>query len=367
MSISEQHIHQVISNFAIEGTLTSLEINKEGHINSTYFSTFNDQGTIKKYTHQKINTEVFKQPVQLMNNISLVTNHIRSKLIGQYQDVEQRCLRVIPTRAGDTVYVDEKGAYWRTYRYIDMVKTFKTIENERQAFLLGEAIGNFQLQLADFDGSQLYETIPHFHDMGHRYTQLQDAIQVNYQGRLNLVKTELDFLMENKIRGCILWDKLQDGSLPVRVTHNDTKMNNVLFSQDGREALCIIDLDTVMPGTSLFDTGDMIRTATTTAEEDATDLTLVACNTALHKALLDGYFSKATFLTPLEQSLVVESGRTTTQIMAVRFLTDFLNGDTYYHTEHEQHNLDRARNQIALMQDMDRKWDILSQEAYTRS
>jgi len=361
MCIPEADIRKVIANFSIEGTLISITANKEGHINSTFFSTFNDRGSIKKYTHQKINTQIFRNPIKLMKNISLVTNHIRSKIVSLYDDTEQRCLHVIPTHSGSPVFVDRDGSYWRTYRYIDKVRTYKTIENERQAYLLGEAIGMFQLQLADFDGRQLYETIPHFHDMANRYTQLEEALQINYQGRLDLVKTELDFLLKNRERGCLIWDKLKDESLPLRVTHNDTKMNNVLFSQDGQEALCVIDLDTVMPGTILFDTGDMIRTATTTAEEDATDLSLVQCDIHLHRALLEGYFSKATFLTPLERSLVVESGRTITQIMAVRFLTDFLNGDTYYHTEHQHHNLDRARNQIALMQDMDRKWEILLQ------
>nr|WP_321306655.1 aminoglycoside phosphotransferase family protein [uncultured Sphaerochaeta sp.] len=361
MQISEYKLRQVINHFAIEGSLTSIEVNKEGHINSTFFTTFTNEGSVQKYTHQRINTLVFKQPVALMENVSLVTSHIRSKLIGHYDNVEQRCLRVIPTRSGANVYVDEDGGYWRTYQFIDHVKTFKTIADAEQAYLLGEAIGNFQLQLSDFDGKLLHETIPHFHDMRLRYEQLEEAIQVNHHDRIQMVGSEVEYLMDNKERGFILWDKLQEGSLPVRVTHNDTKINNVLFSLDGKEALCIIDLDTVMPGTILFDTGDMIRTATTTAEEDATDLSTVHCDTSLHHALLEGYFSKADFLTPLERSLVVESGRNITQIMAVRFLTDFLNGDRYYHIDRENQNLERARNQIALMQDMDSKWQTLSQ------
>ncbi len=358
----DSKLQDVIAQFAIEGSLTSVQVNKEGHINSTFFSTFLDQGIIKKYTHQRINTQVFKQPLELMENISLVTSHIRSKLAGRYDNVDQRCLRVIPTRSGSSVYRDKDGEYWRTYQFIDKVRTYKTITNEKQARLLGEAIGNFQLQLSDFDGNLLYETIPHFHDMRLRYNQLQAATEVNFNNRLQLVEKELQYLFENKERGYLLWDRLQDGSLPVRVTHNDTKINNVLFSLDGNEALCIIDLDTVMPGTILFDTGDMIRTATTTAEEDATDLSQVTCNTGLHQALLQGYFSKAEFLTPLERSLVRESGRNITQIMAVRFLTDYLNGDRYYHIDRENQNLDRARNQIALMADMDSKWQTLAQE-----
>ncbi len=360
MLTDENKLRAILSHFAIEGVLTSLKANKEGHINSTFISSFVEKGNIKKYTHQRINAYVFKKPLEVMENISAVTSHIRSKLIGNYSDVDQRCLRVVPTREGELAYIDEEGGYWRTYHYVDHVRTFSTITDASQAYLLGEAIGTFQLQLADFDGTKLHETIPHFHDMGLRYQQLEEAIQVNHQGRLDQVGPELAFFMENRDRGLVLWEGMSKGKLPIRVTHNDTKINNVLFKPDGSEALCIIDLDTVMPGTILFDTGDMIRTATTTGEEDATDLSTVKCDIKLHKALIQGYLSKADFLTDLERSLVVESGRNITQIMGVRFLTDFLNGDTYYSIARERHNLDRARTQIKLMQDMDAKWDQLS-------
>ncbi|NBK23027.1 MAG: aminoglycoside phosphotransferase family protein [Spirochaetia bacterium] len=362
MQSNENKLRKVISQFKIEGTLTHVKANREGHINSTYISSFVHEGNIRKYTHQRINNYVFKKPLEVMENINAVTMHIRSKLVGNYSDVDQRCLRVVQTRDGKLAHIDEEGGYWRTYLYIDHVKTFSTIRDANQAYLLGEAIGNFQLQLSDFDGTTLHETIPHFHDMGLRYQQLEEAVQVNYQNRLGQVGTELAFLRDNRERGLVLWDGMTSGKLPIRVTHNDTKINNVLFKPDGSEALCIIDLDTVMPGTILFDTGDMIRTATTTGEEDATDLSTVTCDEKLHKALIEGYLAKAEFLTDLERSLVVESGRNITQIMAVRFLTDFLNGDKYYSIERERHNLDRARTQIKLMQDMDAKWDLLIRE-----
>jgi len=360
MQSDENKLRNVISQFTIEGCLTHVKANSEGHINSTYISTFVQDGNIKKYTHQRINNYVFKKPLEVMENISSVTKHIRSKLVGNFDDVDLRCLRVVPTRDGKLAHIDEEGGYWRTYHFIDHVRTFSTIKDASQAYLLGEAIGNFQLQLADFDGKSLHETIPHFHDMGLRYEQLEEAIQVNHQNRLEQVGPELAFLKENRERGLVLWEGMKGGKLPVRVTHNDTKINNVLFKSDGSVALCIIDLDTVMPGTILFDTGDMIRTATTTGEEDATDLSTVSCDEKLHKALIQGYLAKAEFLTDEERALVVESGRNITQIMAVRFLTDFLNGDKYYTIEREKHNLDRARTQIKLMQDMDAKWDVLS-------
>jgi thiamine kinase-like enzyme len=196
--------------------------------------------------------------------------------------------------------------------------------------------------------------------MGWRYTQLSEAATKDCKNRLSSVQLEYNFLMENRTRGLSLWEGMESGRFPTRVTHNDTKMNNVLFSEDGTEALCVIDLDTVMPGTILFDTGDMIRTATNTACEDEKDLSKVHCNVELFASLLKGYRSQADrFLTKEESSMLVESGRITTQIMAVRFLSDYLSGDVYYHIDRPEHNLDRARTQIALMRSMDSEWDRL--------
>ena len=350
-----RHLTAILAHFTTEGRLVSLQRNTEGHINDTFFSTFETQDAITRYTHQRINHFVFKNPPEVMANINLVTSHIQEKLALQYDDYSKRCLTIIPTRDGSLYYKDDDGNYWRTYRYIDGVKTIKTVQRPEEAYLLGQAVGTFQTQLADFDGSRLYPTIADFHNMRSRYELLEKAMKTNYQNRLSLVRDELEYLFDNQERGYVLTDGLLSGELPIRVTHNDTKISNVLFSEDGKEALCIIDLDTVMPGTILFDTGDMIRSATTTAVEDEKDLSLVHFDTALHGALLDGYFSNAPFLTERERALVVESGRNITQIMAVRFLTDYLNGDTYYHTEYESHNLVRARNQIAFMRDMDIK------------
>lgn len=359
MSAQHRELYNILAHFAIKGELVSLSLHTEGHINTTFFSTVDDNGVISRYTHQRINTQAFANPSRLMDNISAVTDHIRGKLLGCYCDVERRVLTVVPTRDGKSLYADGQGGYWRTYRYIDEVRTYNNIAEEDLAYRFGEAVGTFQTQLADFDGSSLYPTIPRFHDMHLRYEQLAAAVANDRSGRAASVAAELAFLETNKSRGSIITDWYDSGLLPVRVTHNDTKINNVLFSLDGREALCIIDLDTVMSGTILFDTGDMIRSATNTAKEDTSDPDSVDCNPRIHRALLEGYRSKASFLTPTEEALLVESGRTITQIMAVRFLTDYLNGDVYYHTERASHNLDRARSQIALMKAMDRRWASL--------
>lgn len=349
----------LLEKFSIPGTLVATKANHQGHINSTYVCTFNDQGTQTKYTLQRINSVVFPHPEEVMENIMLVTNHIKSKIAG-LPDKDQRCLTVISAKDGKPYVIDDEGGYWRAYRYIEHVATYDTISDASKAYQLGEAIGRFQNQLSDFDSQKLHVTIPNFHNMGWRYTQLTEAATKDCKNRLSSVQLEYNFLMENRTRGLSLWEGMESGRFPTRVTHNDTKMNNVLFSEDGTEALCVIDLDTVMPGTILFDTGDMIRTATNTACEDEKDLSKVHCNVELFASLLKGYRSQADrFLTKEESSMLVESGRVTTQIMAVRFLSDYLSGDVYYHIDRPEHNLDRARTQIALMRSMDSEWERL--------
>ncbi len=207
MDISTKTIENVISHFRIAGELIHIQANKEGHINSTFISTFNNHGTIYKYTHQGINTNVFKHPFEVMENIDAVTSHIRQKLLEANVDVNQRCLQVVPTHDNSLLYEDSAGGYWRTYHYIDNVKTYATIKDEEQARLLGEAIGQFQLQLSDFNGTTLHSTIPHFHDMALRYEQLENAIKNNHDNRIIHVGEELSFLQANKQRGQILNDK----------------------------------------------------------------------------------------------------------------------------------------------------------------
>lgn len=347
---------EVISHFNINGDCIDIKVNTQGHINSTFISTFKGKdGSIRKYTHQKINRNVFTHPDEVMENIVAVTGHIQKKIADQ-PDKDSRCLSVVLCKDGRPYHIDNDGEYWRTYTFIDDVDTFDCITEEAKAYELGKGIGIFQGQLSDFDGSRLHTTIPHFHDMNLRYRQLEDAISRNPVDRVKEVEKEISFLMDNKERGCRIWNDFESGVLPCRVTHNDTKMNNVLFSRKTGEALCVIDLDTIMPGTILFDTGDMIRTACNTAGEEETDISKVSFSVPFYNALIKGYTEAAgEFLTDKEREGIMESGRTITQIMAVRFLADYINGDVYYHISYPAQNLDRARNQIALMKDMDRK------------
>ena len=283
-----------------------------------------------------------------------------SQRIGTAVPVSRQVLTLIPAKDGRYFYVDSVGEYWRTYLFIEDAATYDRMENPALARKAGTAIGAFQRLLSDYSGPSLHETIPNFHNMHSRYAQLDQAAARNAAGRLAEVREELAFLEANRARGMILSDGLANGTLPRSITHNDTKLNNILFDAATDNTLCIIDLDTVMPGTRLFDTGDLIRTSANTASEDEADITKVRFDIDIFAALIEGYLSASSgFLTAAEKSLIAESGRTLTQIMAVRFLTDYLNGDIYYKTARPSHNLDRARTQIALIRSMDSQWERL--------
>lgn len=275
----------------------------------------------------------------------------------------RQTLTLIPAKDGRFFYVDKAGEYWRTYLFIEGAAAFEIMEDVKRAYKAGAAVGTFQRLLADYSGV-LHETIPNFHNMRCRYAQLDEAVRRDEVGRIARVRKELHFLEENRARAMVLTDGLAAGQLQRRVTHNDTKLNNMLFDTATGEVLCLIDLDTVMGGTALFDIGDLIRTGTNTACEDEHDCAKVHCDAELFSAIVTGYLSTAGgTLTGDEKSLIAESGRNLAQIMAVRFLTDYLNGDTYYKTTRPEHNLDRARTQIALMQSMDTQWELLQMRA----
>lgn len=366
---------EIFKQFAIYGDLQSFQAFGKGHINNTYLSVWNQAGTQVRYTHQRINKHVFKKPAEVVENIRHITEHIAAKLAADTDikvnadvrflvedtiSASRRVLTIVPTKDGRFFYVDRDGEYWRTYLFIEKASTFEQMDSPALAHKVGAAVGIFQQQLSDYSGPSLHETIPDFHNMHSRYEQLDRAITLNTAGRLESVREELAFLEENRARGLILSDGLANGTLKRGITHNDTKLNNILFDDATGEAICLIDLDTVMPGTVLFDTGDLIRTAANTACEDEQDLSKVHFDCNIFKALIGGYLSTAGgCLTAYEKSLIAESGRILTQIMAVRFLTDYLNGDIYYKTTRPTHNLDRARTQIALIKSMDSQWEQL--------
>ncbi|MDR3145893.1 MAG: aminoglycoside phosphotransferase family protein [Treponema sp.] len=354
----------VLSQFAIYGEFESAEAFGSGHINNTYRSQWNQAGVRVRYTHQRINEKVFVRPDEVMENIERVTRHIMDKLVREgAADRSRRVLSVVPSREGKPWVRDSGGSWWRTYLFIEGTHTLEVAKSPGDARFLGKSIGRFQKQLADLGEPRLHETIPDFHNMEKRYSRFYDALARDPYSRVKDAAAEIAFMRENEGRGSILIRALKDGSIPERICHNDTKMNNILIDDDpetsGKSPVsCVVDLDTVMPGTSLFDVGDLIRTVTTRAEEDERDLSKVAFDIDLFEALLDGYLSEAAqFLSPEENALIAESGRNITQIMGLRFLTDYLEGDHYYHTARAGHNLDRCRNQIALIRSMDGRWE----------
>lgn len=355
--MEEKKVRHILNQFSIYGDLESFKGFGNGHINNTYISVRNQGGTLVRYTHQRINKNVFKNPEQVVQNIHNVTGHIYNKLKAEQNgsiSPSRRVLQIVPAKDGKLWHIDDAGDYWRTYVFIEHASTLEVMSGTDLAYKVGKAVGTFQKQLSDYTGPVLYETIPRFHDMHWRYDQFDEAVASDKAGRLSSVKDEADFLQANRARGMILSDGLANGRLKSGITHNDTKLNNILFDDATGEAICMIDLDTVMPGTVLFDTGDLIRTATNTGAEDERDLSKVGFDTDLFRALIGGYMSEASdFLTDYEKSLIAESGRVFAQIMAVRFLTDYLNGDVYYKIERPSHNLDRTRTQLALMKSMD--------------
>jgi hypothetical protein len=352
-------VRAALDEFAILGELEDIVPFGKGHINDTFVSTWNQGGTRLRYTHQRINSQVFTRPAGVMENILRVTAHVREKLRAQgAKDWSRRVLTVIPAKDGKPWVRDAEGGWWRSYCFIENARGGDLASSPEEAALLGKSVGDFQKQLADLGSPRLHETIPGFHNMGARYARFHQALREDAFDRAGGCRGEIEFLLQNEERGSLLIDSLRDGRIPERICHNDTKMNNILLDDTSGQALCLIDLDTVMPGTSLFDLGDLIRTVSTRAQEDEQDLSKVKFDTAFFRAILEGYFSEArSFLLPAEYALICESGRNITQIMGLRFLTDYLEGDHYYRVKGPLHNLERCRNQIALIRSMDSRWE----------
>ncbi|MDR2797035.1 MAG: aminoglycoside phosphotransferase family protein [Treponema sp.] len=352
---------EVLSQFAIYGELEFVEPFGSGHINHTYRSQWNQAGTRVRYTHQRINEKVFVRPDEVMENIERVTRHIAEKLKREgTADRSRRVLSVVPSWDGKSWVRDDHGGWWRTYLFIEGTHSLEVVQSPGEARFLGKSVGCFQKQLADLEGPRLHETIPDFHHMEKRYVRFYDAVSQDLCRRVKDAEAEIAFMRENEERGGMLIRALKSGAIPERICHNDTKMNNILIDDQDKDARCVVDLDTVMPGTSLFDVGDLIRTVTARAEEDEQDIALVAFDCTLFEGLINGYLSEASeFLLPGEKALIPESGRNITQIMALRFLTDYLEGDHYYKTTRPRHNLDRCRNQIARIRSMDCQWQAI--------
>ena len=357
-------INKIISKFNIDGELIDVKENNSGNINNTYVATFiRKDGTTKKYLIQKINTTVFTEPYKLMKNIEGVTSYLKRQMVKE-NDTKHQVLEVIKTKEGKSLcYIEEHGEkdYYRIYEYIENAITYDCSTEPEIVYNTGKAFGNFQKLLRNYPMKRLSETIKDFHSTDKRYKKLIEDIKIDSEGRAKEVADELLAILMREDYYSLITEVLGTEDVPYRVTHNDTKVNNVMMNKDNGDFLAVIDLDTVMPGSMLFDYGDGVRSTASTAKEDELDLSKVHLDLELFEAYTKGYLSEmAPYITYEELSLMGESIRIITLELAIRFLNDYINGDTYFKTNYEKHNLDRARNQIALVKDIESKLDYIN-------
>ena len=340
-------MQQAIHHFQIISQPVFCRVFGHGNINYTFLIT-TDNG--KQYILQRINTHVFKKPVQLMENVIAVTQHIRSKV-----DDPNKVLNFVPALDGKYYYRDERRRYWRCYEFVGGF-CLEAPETDADFYESAVAFGRFQEQLSDFPANTLHETIPNFHNTPDRYRKLHIAMDEDACDRLQYVQREIDFIMEREHEAGTIQRMLESGELPLRVTHNDTKLNNVLLDMKTRKALCVLDLDTVMPGSSLFDFGDSIRFGAATAPEDVQELSRMTLDLHRFEVYTKGYLDGCHSLTPREIELLPLGAKIITLELAVRFLTDYLESDHYFKTQYSDHNLVRTRAQLRLVQEMEAKW-----------
>ena len=356
--MSDIEIKEIISNFRAEGEFVCAVSLSSGHINDTSLVTMRREGGSEvKYILQRINDNVFKRPDQLMENYVAVTGFIRAKIEREGGDPEREVINVIPTVDGAAYYRDSEGRYWRVLVHVTDSVSYDKVERPEQFYDSAVAFGNFQYMLRDYPADTLHETIVNFHNTPDRYRQLMEAVEGNAAGRLDSVKAEVDFAMA-RFDFCHTLERAhREGRLPLRVTHNDTKLNNILFDAKTGASLCVVDLDTIMPGYSVNDFGDSIRFGASTAAEDETDLTKMELDLNLFRAFTRGFLEAAVSLTDREVEVLPLGAYVMTLETAMRFLTDYLEGDVYYKTQYPDHNLIRARSQMKLLSDMERKMD----------
>ena len=349
----------VVEKFNIDGDFVSSKPFGNGHINDTRIVTTKDgEGKTHKYVLQKINKSVFKEPDKLMENYAGVTEYIRRERVKAGGDTEREVISLVKTLNGKTYTMDKNGEYWRLLNYIENSMSYDKVERTEQFYDSAVAFGNFQYMLRDYPADTLYETIPNFHNTPERYKQLMEAVRNDSCGRLAGVRDEVAFAKARRDFAETLEIAHREGRLPLRVTHNDTKLNNIMFDKVTGKSLCVVDLDTIMPGYSVNDFGDSIRFGATTALEDEADLSLVNFDIELYELYVKGFIEGAKGgLTDSELDLLPIGAIMMTYECGMRFLADYLNGDTYFKTHRPGQNLDRARNQFKLVRDMEERLD----------
>ncbi len=349
-------IIQILSNFKAEGELVCCEPFGNGHINNTYLVKTRTESAENKYILQGINTYVFKNPQAIMENIEKVTNYLREKSLGK------RILSLVYTKDGHTYYKDSEDNFWRMYDFIENSICLDYVDNLEDFYECAVAFGKFQRDLCDFPAHTLYETIPDFHNTPKRFEAFLEAVDKNLSGRVGTVAEEIEFVKLRRDFCSVLIDANKEGRLPLKVTHNDTKSNNVMLDKDTRKAICVIDLDTIMPGFSVTDFGDAVRFGASTAAEDEKDLNKVQFDLDFFEAYVKGFIKGCEGMLEKQEILLLPEGaKMMTLECGMRFLTDYIDGDLYFKTAYPEHNLVRARTQFKLVSDMEQKWDKMKQ------
>ncbi|MGA0133822.1 MAG: phosphotransferase enzyme family protein [Opitutales bacterium] len=348
-------IATVASAFRLPGEFVSAAPYGSGHINDTFAVHQRCGRETRRFLLQRINERVFRDPVALMGNVSRVCAHAQERLRASGRDdAPRRALTLVPTKLGADWHRDEHGGHWRCYLFIEGATGHDVVRDAGQAREAARAFGAFQALLADLPGGRLHETIPGFHDTPSRFAAFRRALEADVHGRAAAATPEIAFALAREGDVSVVVDALAAGVIPERVTHNDTKLNNVLLDDVTGEGICVIDLDTVMPGSALYDFGDLVRTSTSPAAEDETDLAKVEMRLPMFEALVDGYLSAADgFLTAAERRLLPAAGKLITFEIGLRFLTDWLEGDVYFKVRRPEHNLERCRTQFALVRSIE--------------
>lgn len=349
-------LKEVIGQFSFEGKLIECISFGSGHINDTYRITFVKEQTKKHCILQRMNKAIFTKPEELMENIAGVTSWLKRKILEKGGDVERETLNIIPTIDGKYYYIDSKGEYWRAYNFIENATSFDSVEKEEDFYQSAVAFGKFQGMLSDYPAESLHETIKDFHNTALRFQIFLQAVKADVCKRAERVKEEIQFVLDRESLTHTLCDMQKNGKLPLRVTHNDTKLNNIMIDDITGKAICVIDLDTVMPGLSVNDFGDSIRFGANTGAEDEKDLAKVSCDLHLYELYVKGYIEGcAGALTESEIEMLPMGAILMTFECGIRFLTDYLEGDHYFKVHREGHNLDRCRTQFKLVKDMEDK------------
>ncbi|MBN2582485.1 MAG: aminoglycoside phosphotransferase family protein [Planctomycetes bacterium] len=359
--MASRDLTSVVRSFAVAGAFQDAAPYGSGHINDTYAVRCGARGGTVRYILQRVNHVVFKEPEKLMDNVARVTRHLRAKIQAAGGHADREALTLVPTTGGQQFHRDGEGNLWRMYLFIDGARTYDVVENPDHVYQAARAFGEFQRRLADLPSPRLHETIPDFHHTPKRVAAFREALARDAVGRAAGARAEIDFVLQRADRAGRLIEMADRGALPERITHNDTKFNNVMIDDATGRGLCVIDLDTVMPGLVLYDFGDAVRSGTNTGAEDERDLAKVAMDLEAFDRLAHGYLDAARdFLTEAEIGELAFSGWLITLEIGIRFLTDHLAGDVYFKVHREGHNLDRCRTQFKMVADMEQKADRMA-------